>query len=88
MLYKIILILICANEKRHIEAYQALVRLFETIHIDNMKILKALIYSKDDLPLVDGLSKKRVCFKSHLIVIPLHSFVGYLITRTLREKRG
>ncbi|XXG49464.1 hypothetical protein AAC387_Pa02g3643 [Persea americana] len=48
------------DEKRHIEAYQALVRLFETIHIDNMKILKALIYSKDDLPLVDGLSKKRV----------------------------
>ena len=51
MLYKIILILICANEKRHIEAYQALVRLFETIDIDNMKILKAVIYSKDDLPL-------------------------------------
>lgn len=38
-----------------------LVRLFETPHIDNMKILRALIYSKDDqLPLYDGTSKKRV----------------------------
>lgn len=59
----------CADERRHIEAYHLLVRLFEIIHIDNMKILKALIYSKDDLPLVDGLSKKRVCLESHLIYI-------------------
>lgn len=50
-----------ADEKRHIEAYQTLVRLFETIHIDNMKILKALIYAKDDLqPLFDGTGRKRV----------------------------
>ncbi|XP_077229372.1 protein SIEVE ELEMENT OCCLUSION B-like [Tasmannia lanceolata] len=40
------------DEKIHIEAYQNLIRLFETIHIDNMKILKALISSKDELPLV------------------------------------
>ncbi|KAL0920971.1 hypothetical protein M5K25_007992 [Dendrobium thyrsiflorum] len=46
--------------KRHHEAYQTLVRLFETIHIDNMKILRALIYSKDDLPLFDSFTKKRV----------------------------
>lgn len=47
--------------KRHIEAYQTLVRLFETIHIDNMKILRALIYAHDDiLPLYDGSAKKRV----------------------------
>lgn len=48
------------NEKKHIEAYQMLIRLFETSHIDNMKILRALIYAKDDqLPLFDGTSKKR-----------------------------
>ncbi|XP_010029068.1 protein SIEVE ELEMENT OCCLUSION B [Eucalyptus grandis] len=49
------------EEKRDIEAYQTLLNLFETIHIDNMKVLKALIYPKDDiLPLVEGTSKKRV----------------------------
>ncbi|KAL5717956.1 hypothetical protein ACHQM5_010904 [Ranunculus cassubicifolius] len=47
--------------KRHIEAYQTLVRLFETIHIDNMKILRALIYAHDDiLPLYESSTKKRV----------------------------
>jgi len=50
-----------ADEKRDVEAYQTLLNLFETIHIDNMKVLKALIYPKDDiLPLVEGTSKKRV----------------------------
>lgn len=49
------------NEKKHIEAYQMLVRLFETPHLDNMKILRVLIYSKDDQPpLFDGSTKKRV----------------------------
>ncbi|KAB5537485.1 hypothetical protein DKX38_015018 [Salix brachista] len=49
------------DEKRHIEAFQTLVSLFEAFHIDNMKILKALIYAKDDvLPLFDGSAKKRV----------------------------
>ncbi|KAF8390540.1 hypothetical protein HHK36_025067 [Tetracentron sinense] len=49
------------DEKRHMEAYQTLVRLFEANHLDNMKILKALIYAKDDLqPLYDGSTKKRV----------------------------
>jgi hypothetical protein len=37
------------------------VRLFETIHIDNIKILKALICGKEDpLPLFDGSTKQRV----------------------------
>ncbi|XP_039133185.1 protein SIEVE ELEMENT OCCLUSION B-like [Dioscorea cayenensis subsp. rotundata] len=48
------------DDKKDIEIYQTLVRLFETIHLDNMKILKALIYSKDDLPLIEGTTKKRV----------------------------
>lgn len=52
---------IFADEKRHDEYFHMLIRLFETPHIDNMKILKALLYSKDDmLPLVDGTTKTRV----------------------------
>lgn len=51
-----------ADEKKFIEEYQNLVHLFETIpHIDNMKVLKALINPKDDpQPLVDGITKRRV----------------------------
>ncbi|KAJ9683316.1 hypothetical protein PVL29_019065 [Vitis rotundifolia] len=49
------------EEKRNVETYQMLRNLFESIHIDNMKILKALIYAKDDMqPLVDGSTKRRV----------------------------
>ncbi|KAK4257003.1 hypothetical protein QN277_006651 [Acacia crassicarpa] len=49
------------DEKRHIEAFRNLVRLFETAHIDNLKILRALIYAKEDPPpLVDGSTKTRV----------------------------
>ncbi|XP_028795892.1 protein SIEVE ELEMENT OCCLUSION B-like [Neltuma alba] len=49
------------DEKRHIEAFQNLVRLFETAHVDNMKIIRALIYAKDDPPpLIDGPTKTRV----------------------------
>ncbi|GAB4829298.1 hypothetical protein Ancab_018967 [Ancistrocladus abbreviatus] len=48
------------DDKKQIEAYQSLMQLFETSHIDNMKILKALIYAKEDLlPLVEGSTKKR-----------------------------
>lgn len=46
----------------HHEAYMNLVRLFEIPHLDNNKILRALIYSKDDkMPLIDGISKEKVC---------------------------
>ena len=48
---------------KHDEAYRTLVRLFETPHIDNMKVLKALIYPKDDqLPLFESSTKRRVNF--------------------------
>ncbi|XP_057970955.1 protein SIEVE ELEMENT OCCLUSION B-like [Malania oleifera] len=48
-------------EKRQVEAYQILLRLIETPHLDNSKILRQLIYNKDDLlPLVDGSNKTRV----------------------------
>ncbi|XP_022726824.1 protein SIEVE ELEMENT OCCLUSION B-like [Durio zibethinus] len=49
------------NERKDIEAYQTLLRLFDAIHADNMKILKALIYAKDGQPpLWDATTKQRV----------------------------
>lgn len=52
-----------ADEKRNVETFQMLKNMFEMIHIDNMKVLRALIYAKDDIqPLIDGSSKKRVRF--------------------------
>ncbi|PIA55093.1 hypothetical protein AQUCO_00800082v1 [Aquilegia coerulea] len=49
-----------ADGKRHLKAY-SLAHLLETIHIDNMKILRGLIYAHDDiLPLYNGSTKKRV----------------------------
>ncbi|XP_058102048.1 protein SIEVE ELEMENT OCCLUSION B-like [Magnolia sinica] len=48
------------EEKRHIEAFHLLERLFDSIHIDNMKILRALLAYKDETPLVNPLTKKRV----------------------------
>ncbi|CAH9134786.1 unnamed protein product [Cuscuta epithymum] len=48
------------DEKMHIEYYKMLVHLFEISHFDNMKILKALIYNKDDiLPLEVGTTHTR-----------------------------
>ncbi|CAL5370181.1 unnamed protein product [Camellia sinensis] len=43
------------EEKKNVEAYEALLHIFEMVHIDNMKVLRTLIYPKDDLqPLFDG----------------------------------
>jgi hypothetical protein len=43
---------------------------FEMTHLDNMKVLKALICPRDDVqPLVDGSTKRRVGFSEHLIII-------------------
>ncbi|KAK6930924.1 Sieve element occlusion, N-terminal [Dillenia turbinata] len=49
------------DEKKHNEAFQTLIRILESTHIDNMKVLRALIYGKDDqLPLYHGVTKQRV----------------------------
>ncbi|WCJ34301.1 Protein SIEVE ELEMENT OCCLUSION B [Euphorbia peplus] len=49
------------DEKKHLETYQNLLHLFDMAHLDNMRVLKALIYAKDDqLPLVEGTTKRRV----------------------------
>lgn len=50
-----------AEDNRQTEAFETLVHLFETSHDDNLKFLKGLLCCKDDqLPLVDGSTKKRV----------------------------
>ncbi|XP_058739429.1 protein SIEVE ELEMENT OCCLUSION B-like [Vicia villosa] len=47
------------------EAYRMLRELFSRPHNDNMKIIKALIYShEDNLPLYDGVSKKRASLEA------------------------
>ncbi|XP_008464491.2 protein SIEVE ELEMENT OCCLUSION B-like isoform X2 [Cucumis melo] len=49
------------DEKRHEEAYQNLVRISETLHLDNMKFIRALISSREDIhPLYDGTTKTTV----------------------------
>ncbi|KAJ4961386.1 hypothetical protein NE237_021296 [Protea cynaroides] len=49
------------EDKKHNGTYQTLVRLFKETHIDNMKILKALIFDKDDLlSLFECTSKRHV----------------------------
>ncbi|KAM0022764.1 putative sieve element occlusion [Helianthus debilis subsp. tardiflorus] len=49
------------GDRKELEFRNSFNQLFETIHIDNMKILKILLNSRDDpLPLFDGATKKRV----------------------------
>ncbi|ERN10515.1 protein SIEVE ELEMENT OCCLUSION B [Amborella trichopoda] len=48
------------DERRNVEAYHSLQRLFEMIHIDNQKILRALFCSRDETPLRDGASQRKV----------------------------
>ncbi|KAL5544038.1 hypothetical protein UlMin_007822 [Ulmus minor] len=48
------------DEMRHEEEYRNLIRLLESSHLDNMKILRALISTKDELPLLNNTSKTRV----------------------------
>ncbi|GLU03178.1 hypothetical protein SLE2022_203930 [Rubroshorea leprosula] len=49
------------EETKQIEAFQAIVRIFETPHMDNMKILNVLFFIPDGQPpLFEGTTKKRV----------------------------
>ncbi|KAK1440896.1 hypothetical protein QVD17_06729 [Tagetes erecta] len=49
------------GERKELEFINSFKQLFDTIHIDNMKILKILLNPKDDpLPLYDGTAKQRV----------------------------
>ncbi|XP_021733829.1 protein SIEVE ELEMENT OCCLUSION B-like [Chenopodium quinoa] len=50
------------EEKKQIDAYNMIKKIiYHTIHVDNMKVLKTLIYADDDIsPLYDGPAKRRV----------------------------
>ncbi|KAK6132362.1 hypothetical protein DH2020_033883 [Rehmannia glutinosa] len=49
------------DEKKEIDAYKSLSRLIESAHIDNMKVLKALLNTNEDMaPLIEGYTKIRV----------------------------
>ncbi|KAI4303814.1 hypothetical protein MLD38_039404 [Melastoma candidum] len=53
------------EDKKQIEAYQLLVRIFERHHVDNMPVLKLLLNPKDDpQPLWEGMTQKRVTMES------------------------
>lgn len=75
------------EEKKHIEAFNLLIRLFETTHIDNFKILKTLIQPKEDLPIVDGVTKKRVWYQLHIIQSPLHMH-SFCLVLTWQKDEG
>ncbi|MFS7956318.1 putative sieve element occlusion [Helianthus anomalus] len=52
------------EERKEMEVKNSFNQLFDTVHIDNMKILKILLNSRDDpLPLFDGSTKRRVSLK-------------------------
>ncbi|KAF7838228.1 protein SIEVE ELEMENT OCCLUSION B-like [Senna tora] len=62
------------DEKRHIEAFHNLVHLFETSHVDNLKILRALIYARDDQPpLIDCSNRSKatleVLRRKHVLLL-------------------
>lgn len=68
-----------ADEKKHLEAYQNLVRISETLHLDNMKFIRALISTREDIqPLYDGTSKMTVCsqiqYSSTTTILNLNSY--------------
>lgn len=48
------------EEKQNEENYRTLVRLIEGTHLDNMKVLRALISTGEDQPIVHGATKTRV----------------------------
>lgn len=52
-----------AGEKRDIDSYNLIKKvIYQTIHIDNMKVLNILISTNDDVPpLYDCLNQRRVC---------------------------
>uniref|UniRef100_A0A251UDW7 Putative sieve element occlusion n=1 Tax=Helianthus annuus TaxID=4232 RepID=A0A251UDW7_HELAN len=49
------------EERKEMEVRNSFNQLFDTVHVDNMKILKILLNSRDDpLPLFDGSTRRRV----------------------------
>ncbi|KAJ0558019.1 putative sieve element occlusion [Helianthus annuus] len=55
------------EERKEMEVRNSFNQLFDTVHVDNMKILKILLNSRDDpLPLFDGSTRRRVGGISHI----------------------
>ncbi|KAL9993873.1 putative sieve element occlusion [Helianthus debilis subsp. tardiflorus] len=49
------------GERKELDFRQSFSQMFDTVHIDNMKILKIILNYRDDpLPLFDGVTKQRV----------------------------
>lgn len=68
-----------ADDKRRMEAYQMLLELFKTSHSDNMKVLKALIYARDNQnPLFHGATHRRV-FSWIFISLFYHNLAKFLL---------
>ena len=83
-----------ADEKLDAETFQKLQNLFQSVHIDNMMILRALICPKDDvLPLLEGATKRRVrlskihrCINYCIIYIYIYIYI-YTHTQLLTRLR-
>ena len=72
MLMNMIWSLLITEERKDVETYQMLLNLFDpnVMHIDNMKVLKALIHARDDkLPLLDGTTKRQVRLSYQIITV-------------------
>ena len=70
-----------AGDRKEMDFRHSFNQLFDTIHIDNMKILKTLISPRDDiLPLYDGNTKQRVRLSnnSHSMYICRNKAASYL----------
>ncbi|PON85236.1 Sieve element occlusion [Trema orientale] len=61
------------EEKQNEENYKTLIRLIESTHLDNMKVLRALISTVEEQPLVHGASKTRasieVLRRKHVLLL-------------------
>jgi hypothetical protein len=66
-------------EKRYDEDYKNLVQIFQSLHLDNMKSLRALISHKDDIqPLVVGTTKVKVrIFPTYISLVFCISLASY-----------
>lgn len=61
---------------RNNEGYYKIKHLMESTHTDNMEIFIELIHTKDEMPLFNGVTKKRVCFLTCYKKISLHWLVS------------
>lgn len=51
-----------AEEKQENEGYYHIHNVIGSTHTDNLEVFLELIHTKDDQPLFNGVTKKKVCF--------------------------